>query len=168
VRIAPLAAEDALARRDELAVIWTDVTADRLGEILPRHAARDGFRFLVAEEDGQIAGFAYGYLGGPGQWWHDIVASAMTAEQRQRWLAPGHFEFVELHVRRALRRRGIGGALHDALLDGLESRTAVLSTQSDNSPALALYLGRGWQVVLEDIRFAPGGRPYYILGLDLA
>jgi ribosomal protein S18 acetylase RimI-like enzyme len=167
VRIVPLAAEDALARRDELAEVWTEVMPERLDEILPRHATRDGFRFLVAEEEGMLAGFAYGYLGEPGQWWHDIVAAAMTAEQRQRWVAPGHFEFVELHVRRDLRRRGIGAALHDALLDGLSSRTAVLSTQTDNDPALALYRGKGWQLVLEEMRFSPGGRTYHILGRDL-
>jgi ribosomal protein S18 acetylase RimI-like enzyme len=167
VRIVPLAAEDALAQRNELAEIWADVTPDRLEEILPRHAGRDGFRFLVAEEGEKLAGFAYGYFGGPGQWWHDVVASAMAAEEQERWLAPGHFEFVELHVRRKLRRRGIGGALHDALLDGLPSRTAVLSTQSDNEPALALYLGRDWQIVLAGVSFAPGGRPYDILGRDL-
>jgi ribosomal protein S18 acetylase RimI-like enzyme len=157
-----------LARTDEVAEIWPAASSSRVDEILPRHAAREGFRFHAAEEEGRMVGFTYGYLGGPGQWWHDLVAVEMTDEQEARWLAPGHFEFVELHVRPEYRRRGLGGALHDELLSGLASRTAVLSTQTDNEPALALYRERGWQVVVPEMQFSPGGVPYCILGLDLA
>ena len=153
----------------EISEVWTDVTEERLREILPRHAGRRGFRFLAARSsDGTLAGFAYGYLGAAGEWWHDIVADAMSEGARERWLAPGHFEFVELHVRRECRRRGVGGRLHDALLAGLASPTAVLSTQTDNGAALHLYHGRGWEVVVERLRFAPGGREFCVLGLDLA
>jgi ribosomal protein S18 acetylase RimI-like enzyme len=157
-----------LARTGEIAEIWPAASRDRVGEILPRHAERGGFRFLAAEDGGRMVGFTYGYLGGTGQWWHDLVSEKMTDEQEARWLVPGHFEFVELHVRPEYRRRGLGGALHDELLRGLESRTAVLSTQTDNEPALALYRERGWQVVVPEMRFSPGGVPYSILGLDLA
>jgi ribosomal protein S18 acetylase RimI-like enzyme len=165
--IRALPAAEALARRDEIAEIWPEASRDRLDEILPRHAARAGFRFFTAEERRRMLGFSYGYLGAPGQWWHDLVSATMTDEQRRHWLAPGHFEFVELHVRPEFRRRGIGGTLHDALLEGLESRTAVLSTQVDNDAALALYRGRDWQIVVPELRFAAGGTPYSILGLDL-
>ncbi len=152
----------------ELTEVWGGITEERLQEILSRHSARNGFRFLAARaEDARLAGFAYGYLGGPGQWWHDIVAKAMTREQRERWLAPGHFEFVELHVRPTMQRRGIGGRLHDALLEGLESPTAVLSTQVDNRRALSLYTGRGWRVVVAELRFSPGGTRFSVLGRDL-
>lgn len=167
VALRPLDADEALARRSEVAEIWPAASRDRVDDILPRHAARDGFRFRAAEEGGQLVGFSYGYLGGPGQWWHDLVSAEMTDEQERYWLAPGHFEFVELHVRPEYRRQGIGGALHDALLDGLDSRTAVLSTQRDNEPAFALYEGRGWQIVVPEMRFSPGGVPYSILGFDL-
>jgi ribosomal protein S18 acetylase RimI-like enzyme len=167
IAIRPLAAREVLARADEIAEIWPAASRDRVDEILPRHAAREGFRFRVAEDEGRMVGFAYGYLGAPNQWWHDLVAAEMTDEQEQRWLAPGHFEFVELHVRPESRRRGLGGALHDELLQALESRAAVLSTQADNEPALALYRERGWQVVISEMRFSAGGVPYRILGLDL-
>jgi ribosomal protein S18 acetylase RimI-like enzyme len=168
IAIRTLMAPDALARRDEIAEIWREASRDRVDEILPHHAARPGFRFLAAEEQALMVGFSYGYLGAPGQWWHDLVSTAMTEGQCNYWLAPGHFEFVELHVRPEFRRQGIGGTLHDALLDGLESRTAVLSTQVDNHAALALYQGRGWQVVVPALRFTAGGVPYSILGLELA
>src|SRR5206468_4271715 len=97
----------------------------------------------------------------------DIVAAAMREGEREYWLAPGHFELVELHVRQDFRRRGIAGRLHDALLAGLASRTAVLSTQRDNKPALALYRRRGWRVVVPRLRFSPGGELFCILGLEL-
>jgi ribosomal protein S18 acetylase RimI-like enzyme len=166
--IRTLDAGEVLGRSGEIAEIWPAASRDRVDDILPRHAAREGFRFRAAEEDGRMIGFSYGYLGDTGQWWHDLVAAEMTDEQEVRWMAPGHFEFVELHVRPDHRRRGLGGELHDELLRGLDSRTAVLSTQTDNGPALALYRGRGWRVVVPEMRFSPGGVPYSILGLDVA
>ena len=68
---------------------------------------------------------------------------------------------------REYRRRGIGGALHDALLDGVDAPTTVLSTQTDNEPAIALYTGRGWQVIVPRLDFG-SGRPFLIMGKDLA
>jgi ribosomal protein S18 acetylase RimI-like enzyme len=162
-----LNAEEAVALRDELAPVWTGVTGGRLSDILARHAARDGFTFLAAREDGRLAGFTYGYRGGPGEWWHDIVHSAMGGAERARWLAAGHFEYVELHVRPELRGQGLGGRLHDELLSRqTASRTAVLSTQVDNERALGLYRGRGWQVVLPQLDFG-AGRLFSILGREL-
>ena len=167
IAIRPLAALEVLGRANEVAEIWPAASRDRVDDILPRHAEREGFRFRAAEDEGRMVGFTYGYRGGPKQWWHDLVAAEMTEEQQARWLAPGHFEFVELHVRPDYRRHGLGGELHDELLRGLSSKTAVLSTQTDNEPALALYCGRRWQVVVPEMRFSPGGVPYCILGLDL-
>jgi ribosomal protein S18 acetylase RimI-like enzyme len=157
----------AVRLRREIPEVWIGATEERLREILPRHAGRDGFRFFAARDGKRLVGIAYGYLGAPGQWWHDIVSKAMTREQRRRWIAPGHFEVVELHVHPEYRRRGIGARLHDTLLARLESRTAVLSTQTDNRPALGLYQGRGWQIIVPSLRFAPAGEEYAILGLDL-
>jgi ribosomal protein S18 acetylase RimI-like enzyme len=154
--------------RREIAEVWTWVDSHRLNEILPTHAGREGFRFRAAlADDGRLLGFAYGYLGSSGQWWHDLVAAAMSRADQSRWLARGHFELVELHVHQDARRRGIGGRLHDAILAGLPSPTAVLSTQTDNEPALALYRSRGWQILVPELHFQAGGRPYAILGRDL-
>jgi ribosomal protein S18 acetylase RimI-like enzyme len=155
-------------RRDELVAVWPDAEGPRLDEIVPRHLERDDFRFVAAEdEDGRLAGIAYGYLGAAGQWWHDLVAQAMTAEQRETWLGPGHFEFVELAVRSDLRRRGLGGRLHDALLEGVDAPTAVLSTETDNFAALTLYYGRGWQLVVKEIDFGTSPSIFCVLGLRL-
>jgi ribosomal protein S18 acetylase RimI-like enzyme len=158
-----------LADPEQLVAVWPDAAGERLDVIVPRHLERDGFRF-VAEHDaaGRLAGIAYGYRGAAGQWWHDRVAAAMDETTRARWLAPAHFEFVELAVRADLRRRGIGGRLHDALLDGLDAPTAVLSTEVENEPARALYRGRDWQVVVPEIDFGAGFPPFLVMGRELA
>ena len=168
IRIEPLTADEVLGPRlEEVIEVWTWADDERVQDTLPRHAGREGFRFLAATAGDRLVGFVYGYLGAPGQWWHDIVAGAMDAGTRRRWLAPGHFELVELHVHPDVRRRGLGGRLHDAVLEGLGGRTAVLSTQTDNEPALRLYLGRGWQIVVGSLRFSPAGQEFAILGRDL-
>ena len=152
----------------EIARVWTWTTEGRARETLRRHAVRDGFRFLAARApDGSLAGFVYGYRGAPGQWWHDHVARALGRERGSRWLAPGYFEFAELHVRPDAQGRGIGGRLHDAVLVGLPSRTAVLTPQRDNERALSLYRSRGWQLIHDALVFDSGTR-YCVLGLDLA
>ena len=160
--------QELLARPEELVAVWPDAAGERLDVIVPRHLEREGFRF-VAEDDERrrMAGIAYGYAGAPGQWWHDLVAAAMEDDAQDRWLAPGHFEFVELAVRPDLRRRGLGGRLHDALLAGLAAPTAVLSTEVDNEPALGLYRRRGWQVIVPEIDFGPELPPFVVLGKDL-
>ena len=167
VELELLSAEAALAARSEIAEVWTGVSSARLGEILERHVSRDGFTFLAAREDGRLLGFTYGYRGGPGEWWHDLVWAALENDDRVHWLAPGHFEYVELHVRADRQGEGLGGRLHDALLARqTASRTAVLSTQVDNERALRLYRGRGWRVVLPELDFG-SGRLFSILGRDL-
>ena len=157
-----------LARPEELVAVWPDATGERLDAIVPRHLERRGIRFVAEHnEEGKLAGIAYGYVGEPGQWWHDTVAKAMDEPARARWLAPGHFEFVELAVRPDLRRRGIGGRLHDALLAGLSAPTAVLSTEVENYLARALYLRRGWEIVVPEIDFGPDYPPFLVMGKEL-
>lgn len=166
MQLREVAAEEVLSLRREIVEIWPEASRDRLTEILPRHTSRDGFRFIGAFEDERLLGFVYGYRGAAGQWWHDRVASALGAEDSARWLGPGHFEFTELHVRNERRRQGIGGTLHDAVFAGLDAPTAVLSTQTDNEPALALYENRGWEIIVPYLDFG-SGRPFLIMGNDL-
>ena len=131
------------------------------GEQLPRHAEREGFRCVVAREDEQTLGFAYGYTGRRGQWWTDYVAERVPQELADEWL-DGHFEFVELAVDPDHHGRGLGGALHDALLAGLPHTRALLSTWRDEVPARRLYLTRGWTVLQEELDPSSS-----LLGLDL-
>jgi ribosomal protein S18 acetylase RimI-like enzyme len=159
-------------QRENIEELWRrlypDTPDERFSEILPRHASRRGFRFLAAYDEAEkLAGFAYGYLGGPGEWWHDHVASALGPKGAERWLPPGHFEFVELQVRPELQGQGLGARLHDELLDGIDAPTTVLSTTKDNERALGFYRRRGWQVIVDELSFGSGYEPFTVLGKDL-
>lgn len=134
-----------------------------------RHVLREDFRLRIArDEDGAALGFAYGYTSRRGiGWWRDAIEDAMDAATARRWL-DDCFEFVELAVVPEARGLGIGGRLHDALLENLSHRTAILSTQHANDVALALYRGRGWDIVIDGFRFAHRHDAYVIMGLDLA
>ena len=136
-------------------------------EIMRRHFGRRGYRGFIALDAGRLIGFTYGYTGDPGQYWYDKVWAAMTPAQRMAWMEPEHFEFVELAVHPQWQRRGIGGRLHDLLLEGRPEPTALLTVRADNAPALHLYRKRGWQVVLDDFRFVPNGVPYLVMGKRL-
>src|SRR5277367_3734321 len=56
--------------------------------IMDRHAASPGFRCLVAQADGVVAGFCYGFHGESGQWWHDMVASALASRSGAGYSTP--------------------------------------------------------------------------------
>ena len=136
---------------------------------LERHSERAGFRLRVAREPAarSVVGFAYGYKSERGGWWRDVVVRAMGERLARQWFLDA-FEFAELAVLPDHQGRGIGMQLHDALLEGLTNRTAVLSTQRANHRARNLYLRAGWQVVLDRLVFPGRSYPYSVMGLDLA
>jgi len=134
--------------------------------IMRRHLGRRRFAAYLALEGEELAGFAYGYAGGPGEYWYELVYQAMPPAMRAEWLAE-HFEFVELLVAPAYRGRGLGGELHDRLLEGRPEPVALLTVRAENAPALGLYRKRGWQVLLDDFRFSPGGERFYVMGKRL-
>ena len=142
--------------------------AEGFASSLVRHLGREGFRALVARDQaaGRVVGFAYGYVTGPGQWWHEQVARAMSPEQITRWLS-GAFELVEFAVAPRAQGHGLGSRLHDTLLQDLPYRTAVLSTMQSETVALKLYRKRGWAPLLQNFIFPGGARNYMIMGKDL-
>jgi GNAT superfamily N-acetyltransferase len=167
-----IGADELLRRLREVERLWVDVwpgtRRERFDEILPQHAGREAFRCVIADDEaGRLVGLAYGYRGRPGEWWYDVVAGEMGEQLASRWLGPRHFELVELMVAPDRRRHGLGGLLHDAILDRATKTTAVLSTQVDNAAARTLYKRRGWQIVVPELRFQPGAEPYCVLGLDV-
>lgn len=112
-------------------------------DMFARHAARSGYRLVVALQGVAVAGFSWGYIGERGQYWPDLVAGALP-RVAEEWVG-GHFEFVTLGVAPKYRRSGLGGLLHDTLLDGV-GRNALLGTTDDPAdPAVRLYLSRGWR-----------------------
>jgi len=135
-------------------------------EALPRHTGRRGFRCVVARDAGLVVGFAYGYVSGPGQWWHDWVAGLLGPALAEEWMTDA-FELVELAVRPAAQRQGAGGRLHDAVLADRPHRTAILSTRDEDTPARRLYRRRGWLPLREGWRPTPGVPPLVFMGLRL-
>lgn len=133
---------------------------------LPRHAARQDFVFLAARVAETVVGFGYGYTGEQGQWWTDHVARALSPSQRAEWLDPPHFEIVELHVRPAYQRGGIGSRLLAQLLTRQPHDRAVLSTQRSSRKARGFYAKNAW-TELAEVDFGLGYPPYLVLGKRL-
>lgn len=138
-------------------------------DALLSQTSREGYRFVAAfdDDDRQMAGFAYGYATAAGRWWLEHVNPAMPEETARAWL-DGSYSFVELAVDPSCQGKGVGGLLHEALLDGLPYERAVLSTLQAETVASRLYRSRGWVVLLEDFFFPGIPRRYQIMGLDLA
>jgi len=112
-----------------------------------RHLSRGGFRLATARETRQLVGFAWGYTGARGQHWSNLVADSLPSAVVATWLG-GHFELVELAVLEEFRGRGVGGRLHDVLLEGLPHHRALLTTSDDeDDPAVRLYRARGWETL---------------------
>ena len=131
------------------------------------HATRDGLLAIAALDGDRLAGFTYGYRGAAGQWWHDQVLAALQERRLGHWM-DGSFELAELHVLPAYQRRGIGGRLHDQLLARAGAPTAVLSTRRGETPAMALYRERGWEILIDEMDFPSVAERFRILGLRLA
>jgi ribosomal protein S18 acetylase RimI-like enzyme len=148
--------------------------------IMERHGTYRGFRALAVTADAgepgrtgytrQIIGFSYGFRGEAGQWWHDVVAAAITAKSgpavASAWLADS-LEIAEVHVHPDYHRRGIGRSLVLGLAEGRLERTAVLSTQDANSPARWLYRSLGFTDLLTGYTFPGAPVPYAVMGAEL-
>jgi len=144
----------------------TEEDAARFADRLPRHAAIDGFRCAVARDDGRVVGFGYGYTTRPGQWWHDVVRAGLDPAAAARWLT-GAFELAQLAVLPAWRGRGVGGRLHDRLLAGCPSPTAVATMIERDNPAVAFYRRRGWETLREGFRYPGVPGAYLVVGRSL-
>ncbi|MBV9380826.1 MAG: GNAT family N-acetyltransferase [Streptosporangiaceae bacterium] len=138
--------------------------------ILERHATYPRFRALAALSGEELAGFCYGFHGAPGQWWHDMVAAALSGlggpPGASRWLA-NSLEIAELHVLPSYQGRGIGRELLFRVAAGRPERTAVLSTQDTESRARRLYRRAGFTDLLTGYRFSGGEPPYAVMGAEL-
>jgi ribosomal protein S18 acetylase RimI-like enzyme len=139
---------------------------------MQRHVASPGFRALTVTAcppTGTVA-FAYGFRGAPGQWWHDVVRSGITATAGRNaaaaWL-DDPLEIAEVHVRPEYQHQGIGRSMLLTLTGGRSERTAVLSTQDRESTARRLYRTLGFTDLLTNFIFPGGGPPYAVMGATL-
>jgi ribosomal protein S18 acetylase RimI-like enzyme len=118
----------------------------------------------------QVVGFAYGFHGSGGQWWHDVVrraaTSALGARTADDWFGDS-LEIAEVHVLPGHQGRGTGLAMMLRLTAGRPERSAVLSTMDANTRARRLYRGLGFTDLLTGFEFPGTDLPYAIMGAPL-
>jgi ribosomal protein S18 acetylase RimI-like enzyme len=132
-----------------------------------RHANHAGFGCRAAvDSDGELLGFAYGYTTSPGQWWHDLVRRAVTADVASQWLTEA-FELSELHVRPDQQGAGIGFKLLTELAAAIPHRAILLSTPDADTRAFRLYRRLGFVDLARNYLFPGDSRPFAVLGARL-
>ena len=188
-----LSAGQFTAELDALAGIYALAMAAPAAElpgriaIMERHAGHPAFRAVVAVQPGEqgrdpggdgaaaggrgeLIGFAYGFHGSAGQWWHDVVTNNLAArrggEAAGHWLGDS-FEFAEVHVHPDHQARGTGRAMMHTLAAGRPERTAVLSTPHGPTRARRLYRSLGFVDLLPAFSFPGAGPAYTIMGAVL-
>jgi ribosomal protein S18 acetylase RimI-like enzyme len=132
----------------------------------PAHSGPAGSELTT----GDLVGFAYGFHGGSGQWWHDLVsrttASILGSRAADDWFGDS-LEIAEVHVLPSYQGRGTGLAMMLRLTAGRPERAAVLSTMDANTPARRLYRGLGFTDLLTSFIFPGTELPYAIMGAPL-
>ncbi|RJL31476.1 N-acetyltransferase [Bailinhaonella thermotolerans] len=138
--------------------------------IMRNHSGYPGFSCWIALEDGARVGFAYGFHGAPGQWWHDVVRRGLAEvggeAAAREWFADP-FEIAEIHVLPEYQGRGLGRRLLHRLTGDRTERTALLSTHDRLSAARHLYRDLGFVDLLSDFEFPGGTESYAIMGARL-
>jgi ribosomal protein S18 acetylase RimI-like enzyme len=144
--------------------------------IMESHVINPAFRaFVFTTPSGngrrqKVVAFSYGFRGGRGQWWHDMVRSALLISYGPttagEWLDDS-FEVAELHVHPDYQQRGLGTSLLYQLTAGRPEHTAVLSTMDSESPARRLYRSLGFVDLLTGYRFSGGNDAYAVMGAAL-
>ena len=175
--VRPLSAEELSGRLSDQA-LWVFGGALGFGprharvvnfaDTLRRHATYAGFRaFGAFNRRGRLLGFSYGYTSQPGLWWREQVIAPLSPEQRDVWFSDA-FELAELHVHPSAQGHGLGSQLHDRLVGSHHHRTALLTVMHRSHRARQLYASRGWQVLVQELRFSTElETPFSLLGLQV-
>ena len=129
-----------------------------------RHSTYPGYRgFLLINDQDEPIGFSYGYISLPGQFYRGLLELSLEDEEIMKWL-DDCFEFVELAIHPSHRKKGYGKLLLNKVLEGVNNKTAVLTTQVDNQPARTLYESFGWEVIKQPFTPFDENKPYVIMG----
>ena len=148
-------------------------TARQRRSLWLEHMRRPGWHAVGwIDAAGSLLGIAYGYAGGPGQWWFEEVRRGLSDVDPDAvvWVHD-YFELTELHVRPDAQGRGLGEALLRALVAETDRGRVLLSTPEygSESPGRAwqLYRRLGFRDVLREHRFTGDSRPFAVLGREL-
>jgi ribosomal protein S18 acetylase RimI-like enzyme len=188
LQLSDIGAAEFLALLDTLTGVYQaamEPPAEQLpgrSSIMERHAGYPSFRAVVAAEPAardaarrgdhipRLAGFAYGFHGARGQWWHDLVREVVAhkdgATAAEEWFGDS-FEIAEVHVHPGHQGHGMGRAMMRRLTEGQPERTAVLSTMDTLSRARRLYRGLGFTDLVAGFVFPGSDLPYAIMGAPL-
>ncbi|MCA1186044.1 MULTISPECIES: GNAT family N-acetyltransferase [unclassified Saccharopolyspora] len=176
-RIVELTADQLRARLAEALQVYVDAmgyppsTAQQRAPMWSAHMMRAGWRCVAAfDQQDELVGIGYGYLGVPGQWWHEQVFRGMLTvtprAEAEQWMRD-YFELTELHVRPDSQGGGLGETLLRRLLDGAAGNAVLLSTPEGPTRAWKLYRRVGFGDVLRHYRFTGDPRPFAVLGRSL-
>ncbi|WP_375475055.1 GNAT family N-acetyltransferase [uncultured Jatrophihabitans sp.] len=142
-------------------------TGAQRGVSARKHVTHGGFACRAAlTDDGTLIGFGYGYTTRPGQWWHDLVRRALSAEAAAAWLVEA-FELSELHVLPEHQGAGIGRQLLTSLAGGIPHTAMLLSTPDSDTRAFRLYRDLGFVDLARNYLFPGDARPFAVLGARL-
>lgn len=149
------------------------------------HTRRPGWRGVAAlkhrremghphgmEPSDEMVGIAYGYIGAPGQWWHEEVRRGLLERHGNQldWFRD-YFELTELHVLPRAQGGGLGELMLRVLVAGADRPAVLLSTPELDpdrpSRAWRLYRRLGFVDVLREHRFVGDPRPFAVLGARL-
>lgn len=121
-----------------------------------------------------LVGVAYGYRGGPDQWWQQQVVQGLrrvdSDDARIDELMSNYFELTELHIHPRAQGNGLGEALTRRLLSNRPESHVLLSTPEilgESNRAWRLYRRLGFSDVIRGYHFAGDPRPFAILGRPL-
>lgn len=132
-----------------------------------KHSDYEGFKgFFIKNEEENVVGFIYGYTSLPGQYYNTLLKKELTAEEQNVWLSDC-FELVELAVHPDYRKQGFGRVLVKQLLECVENRTALLTTQVNNDSARNLYTKLGWRIIKEPFFPSNENTPFVIMGIKV-
>ena len=146
------------------------------------HSRRPGWRAVAAVETqadqdpsaAPLLGVAYGYCGGPEQWWQQQVVRGLHRVGYTRdaisQLMSDYFELTELHIAPRAQGRGLGEALARRLLNGRREANVLLSTpeiHGESNRAWRLYRRLGFTDIIRGYHFAGDPRAFAILGRAL-
>jgi GNAT superfamily N-acetyltransferase len=172
-----LDAQRAPALVDRFVALYLEVYPDggfhgeeRYRRQLTGHLTAPGWQAVTASRGGagcaDLAGYAYGFALGPQtRWWNGLlteVPADFRVEDGQRT-----FAVSELLVCPKSRRRGVGRALHAALLSARGERRATLLVEPENLVAQTAYASWGWRKVASLRPSWPGAPVFDVLILPL-